>query len=138
MTLEEATADLGWGLHDALLQSITVDWAVAELRLRVRLRMDERQTKDQLAEITITGLEYCVVDPPGHADAATRADGRGLWIDDGPGTPPNQEGALLPTPEGCFAHWIFCRDTNGFIRLCGRNAAFRWIEAGPVSVAPSP
>jgi len=123
-----------WGLHDALLQGIEVDWAAGELRLLVRIKVDEDQRLDRLARISITGLQYVIVDPPIYEDAVAKTLGKGLWIDDGPGNAPKREGHVPTTPEGCFAHWFFVTEWNSFIQFCGRHAEFEWLEAEPKAV----
>jgi len=53
-----------WGLHDAYLEGIVLDWLGARLELEVRLMMSEHQDMDQRACVTVTGLVYCAIDPP--------------------------------------------------------------------------
>lgn len=131
MTLEEATADLGWGLHDALLQGLEIDWTTAILRLIVRIKADENQTLDRLASVSIGGLQYCIIDPPGTIDEIR---GRGLWMDDGAGVAPSAQYTPPPTPDGCFAHWLFIHGWNSFIQIGGRTASLEWLEAEPQPV----
>jgi hypothetical protein len=64
MTLEELEATLPWGLHDAYLERLQIDWPEAKLVLDVRVMVTEHQDMDQRARITITGLVFCSVDPP--------------------------------------------------------------------------
>lgn len=96
--------------------------------------MDENQTLDRLARISIAGLQYCVVDAPRHADAVQKTMGQGLWIDDGPGIPDNVEVDLPSPPEGCFTHWFFVQEWNAFIHIRGRDAKLVWIEDKPRAV----
>jgi hypothetical protein len=131
MTLDEIEQTLPWGLHDALLLRLSVDWARASVTLDVRVMMSERQDLGRLGRIVITGLLFCAIDPPeidparGYVPVAEA----GLWIDAGPGS---AAGASLPSiPEGCFLHWLFVRSWNRFIHICGRHAELIWLDDGP-------
>lgn len=137
VTIEKITAELGWGLHDACLQRLELDWVAAELGLLIRIKMDERQKVDRLARITVTGVEYCVVDPPIYGDAVQKTLGVGLWIDDGPGVPTNPRVTLPAAPDDCFTHWLFVQEWNSFIHICGRDAKREWLESDSQPVARS-
>jgi hypothetical protein len=135
MTIAEIVAALPRGLHDALLETISIDWPSAILRLTVRVKVTERQDLDRRAEIEVTGLVWCALDPP-DIDAARRSEplpGGGLLIDAGEGAANDDaKRRLLEIPDGTFLHWLFVRDWNRFIHICGRWAAFRWLEPQPV------
>jgi hypothetical protein len=133
-TLTQIEDDLPWGLHDAYLESLTLDWPAARLDLVVRLMMTERQDRDQRARITVRGLVYCVIDPPASTGALDPSS-EGLWIDAGAGVAANAAvAARLPsTPEGCFVHWLFVHDWNAFVHLCARDAELAWLEPEPVA-----
>lgn len=68
MTLEELMRDLPWGLHDAHLVRMTVDYDARTVSVDVRLQISERQATDQLARLLFTGLESFAAlptkDPP--------------------------------------------------------------------------
>ena len=63
-TIAEVTEALPWGLHDAYLEGMDVDWLASTLSLRVRVMISERQDMDRRATIRVTGLVFCSVDPP--------------------------------------------------------------------------
>ena len=135
MNIATIEASLPWGLHDAYLEGLDIDWSSATLTLRVRVMMSERQDLDQRAIITITGLAFCAIDAP-QIDRSRgyepTPDG-GLWIDSGEGPANDQAKAKLPkTPDGCFLHWFFVQPWNRFIHVSGRNAALAWSEEAPV------
>lgn len=135
MTIARIEAALPWGLHDALLQRLTIDWPRAKLTLTVRVKVTERQDFDRCGEIEVGGLVFCAIDAPEidpqrHYQPIPRD---GLWIDAGEGAAKEEARARLPEiPEGCFLHWIFARDWNRFIHICGRKANFEWTEPQPV------
>lgn len=136
MTLEEIEATLSWGLHDAYLEAIDVDWLKGTLVLSVRVMITERQDMEQRARITITGLVFCSIDAP-EIDPARGYEPMpegGLRINAGEG-PANEEArSKLPrTPEGCFLHWLFVQQWNRFIHICGREAELTWTEQAPTA-----
>jgi hypothetical protein len=136
MNLEDLEATLPWGLHDAYLERIEIDWPKAELVLDVRVMITEHQEMDQRARISVTGLVFCAMDPP-EIDPARGYDPtaeHGLWIACGTGAANDDARSRLPkTPGGCFLHWIFVRQWNRFIHICGQSAELTWLETAPVS-----
>lgn len=64
MNIAEIEASLPWGLHDALLQSIAIDWPKAKLTLAVRVKTSEHQDFDRACEIQIDALVFCSIDAP--------------------------------------------------------------------------
>jgi len=135
MTFQEIEATLPWGLHDAYLEGIVIDWVGARLELDVRLMMSESQDLDQRARLTVTGLVYCAIDAP-RSDPPrgyTSIPGTGLWIDTGAGPAPTAPELRLPAaPAGCFLQWVFVHDWNTFMHVCGRDVSFRWLEPNAV------
>ena len=134
MTLEELENNLPWGFHDAVLESIEVDWMARRALLVVRLKMDERQTLERRARVLVTGLEYVAVDPP--ASGGHGAE-HGLWIDAGCGHAPERAGDFLATPGACFVHWLFVHEWNAFIHICAREASMEWTDPAPLPVRRS-
>jgi hypothetical protein len=131
MTLDEIEDQLPWGLHDALLLRLAVDWTRAELAFEARVMITERQDMDQLARIVVTGLVFCAIDAPiiDPASGYIPTSATGLRIAMGPGP---ARGASLPDPPGgCFLNWIFVSDWNRFIHVCGREAELTWLEDAP-------
>ncbi len=132
MTFDEIEATLPWGLHDAYLEGIVLDWLGARLELTIRLMMSEHQDMDQRACVTVRGLVYCSIDPP-ELSGDVAMPKAGLWIDTGSNAVDNKPGAALPeTPPGCFLQWIFVHDWNRFIHVCGRDVTLTWLERNPV------
>lgn len=128
MTLDERESQLPWGLHDAYVEGIALDFLQARAVLDVRVMMSEAQDLDQRARLVIEGLVFCAIEAPQAADGPIDAPA-GLWIDAGvERTPPD----LPPVPAGCFLHYFFVHPWNRFIHICGRNAALEWREAQPV------
>jgi hypothetical protein len=130
-SIDDIERPLPWGLHDALLLRLSVDWTQGELALEARIMMTKNQDMDQLVRVRVLGLVFCSVDAPQIEPARGYVPIRegGLRINSGPGAAPS---ASLPAaPEGCFLHWIFVSDWNRFIHICGRHAELTWLEDSP-------
>ena len=78
MTLDEIEDSLPWGLHDAHLEGIDLDWCSAQARFRLRVAVSEPQDLDQRCLLIVTGLVTCSIEAPRLAPAATPS---GLWVD---------------------------------------------------------
>jgi hypothetical protein len=141
MTLAEIDAALPWGLHDAALENVVIDWPKAKLTLICRVRVTERADFDRACEIVITGLVFCAIDAP-EIDAARgyrSTPPAGLWIDAGEGAANDEALRRLPaTPAGCFLHWIFVKNWNRFIHICARKADLGWLEPQPRRMRSGP
>jgi hypothetical protein len=82
VTLADLAASLPWGLHDALLESIEIDWLHPCATLMVRVMITERQDLDRRCKVTVGGLVFCSIDPP-EIDPARHYEPvppEGLWI----------------------------------------------------------
>src|ERR1700722_316639 len=101
MNLAEIEAGLPWGLHDAYLEGIEIDWLTSTACLLVRVMMTERQDQDQRARITVSGLAFCAIDPP---DPRRRdkdsSVSRGLWLGTGEGPANDAAKQRLPVVPG--------------------------------------
>ncbi len=134
--MSELIQQLPWGLHDAYLETLSVDWQRATASLSLRLMISQSQDQERRARIDLSGLAFCSVEPPviDPAGGYNPTPAQGLWIDAGPGPAPGATVALPAVPEGCFLHWLFVKDWNRFIHLCARKASLAWLsEPGPAS-----
>ncbi len=136
MTLSEIEASLPWGLHDAYLETLSIDWPRATLSMTVRVMMTRAQDKDQRASIVVTGLVFCSIDAP-EIDPTRGYEPtpeEGLWLDSGEGAANEEAKGRLPkVPEGCFLQWFFVSQWNRCIHVCGRRAELIWLETDPTS-----
>lgn len=137
MTLAGLVEKLPWGLHDAYLEALSIDWAGATASLSLRLTVSERQDQERRARIDLAGLVFCSVEPPeiDPARGYTPTPAQGLWIDAGPGAAPGAMGTMPAVPEGCFLHWLFVKDWNRFIHVCARDASLTWLSEVEPAVA---
>lgn len=128
MTLEDLENALDWGLHDALLVRLEVDWAQRRLTLDARVMCGEHQEADRLARFTLEGLVFLVT-----RGAAIEATGKLPGLDAGPGAlDAEAEAELPPVPADCFLHWLFFQKSGGSMHVCAREAHLTWLEPAPV------
>jgi hypothetical protein len=135
MTLRELADGLRWGLHDAYLEALAIDWPHATASLTVRFMMSESQDEERRGRIDLNGLVFCSVDAPEIAPERgyTPTPAHGLWISDGEGSAPGAQAALPFIPDGCFLHWLFVNDWNRFIHVCARDVSLTWLDEKPVA-----
>ncbi len=134
MTLSELAEGLPWGLHDAYLEALSIDWTRATASLTMRLMISERQDQERRARIDLSGLVFCSLEPPeidpdrGYAPTPPE----GLWLSDAEGAAPGAAAALPGIPDGCFLHWLFVKNWNRFIHVCAKDASLTWLDAARV------
>lgn len=128
-TLEAVVAALPNGLHDARLRSLHLDYTKAEavfvLDALVSTPESSVPSDYRSLQLTVHGLVFASIDVPA---SAALGSGKPLRIDAGPGQPSTAPSELPELPEGCFLHWLFVDEWNGFIRLAGRGASYRWLR----------
>lgn len=133
-TIADLEKSLPWGLHDAHLESVHIDWAAARLTLNVRVALGKHQEEDRRAKIVVEGLVFCAVDPPqiDRSNGYEPTPQTGLRIDSGEGAAGHAKDALPVTPTDCFLTYFFVSNWNSFIHVCGRNASLEWQEPNAV------
>jgi hypothetical protein len=130
MTLDEIEAMLPWGLHDAYLEGLDIDWLRAGLRQTVRVMISEHQDLDRRARIALDGLVFCIIERPAPSEHASPPSPHGLWIDSIGG---DVGASLPPAPAGCFVHRFYVEGWNSCILFCARSAELEWLEPAPVA-----
>src|SRR5215831_10822224 len=107
MTLTDIAAQLPNGFHDAFLRTLTVDYALAKATMAVRIcvgdvnsTIEAAREAYRAATLTLTGLQWCVIERPNGASKATED---GLWIDAGPLNDLKQKPNLPAIPDDAFA-----------------------------------
>ena len=128
-TLREVVDGLPWGLHDAHLCRMEMDWTRQALVLELLLPMTRDQEMDQRARITLKGVQWFTAGTPGPANRD--GDPAALpWIDGGEG-PAKDAGPLPEVPEGCFLHHLYERERRQVFHVCARDAEPTWLESAP-------
>jgi hypothetical protein len=131
MTLTEVLRELPWGLHDAYLVKVNLDYDARLAAVEVRLQLNAEQTVDRLARLSFTGLEWFTALPP---SARHQPDDELPWVDQ------LTEGhqsllAACPTfavPAGCFVAGFYTRESWQRFAVCSREVTLVWLEPAPV------
>jgi hypothetical protein len=132
--LETIEEGLPWGLHDALLVRLDVDWVQGIARMELRVAMTEVHDQDRLGQLTFNRLLFCAVEAPEIDKArgyrATSPDG--LQVDCGAGVGHESCRDRLPAiPDGLHLYWFYVQEWNRFIHVCARAVHFGWLEDKP-------
>lgn len=130
-TLEAIEEKLPWGLHDALLVQLGVDWAHGTAKMDLRIAMSEAQDQDRMGQLLFTDLLFCAVEAP-ELDKARGYGARstdGVQVDCGAGVGHESCRDRLPSiPAGFLLYWFYVREWNRFIHICARAVQFAWLE----------
>ena len=134
MTIQELAETLPNGFHDAHVSCLKIDYARREVAFEMSVWVGEVDSPDlavrechRPAVLKLTGLLYCVIEPPD-----TRypyLDARDLTIDIGDlGLLPAPGPSNLPsvTLDGAFRSWIFVNQWNAFIYVAACKACLTW------------
>jgi hypothetical protein len=126
MTLEEIQQSLPNGLHDARLNSITLDYLRRQATFELEISLaDVHKDAPEIyrpATLYLTPFLYCVIEAPdpGYPFALNKP----LRIDAGSDELIHGEPTQLrePLPEGAFTAWFFVNDWNSFIHIAALDA----------------
>lgn len=121
--------------HDAVIESINLDYMTNTAKLKCNICIGDPDSQEEKqrelrasGHLIITGLLYCVVEPPDPKYPYQQSGG--LWVsDDGtlvPGKIPMKTKKPTPLPRGAFEHYFFINDWNSFIYIAAMNATFEW------------
>lgn len=127
-TLAELEEQLPWGFHDAYLEGLTIDWLGQTLTLVMRFPMTKNQDVERRAQVIVSGLFFCSIEPPSLGDSDYKfIPNEGLWIDGKEG--PSERATGLPSiPASVFLHHIWVRSWNfRTIHIAGRDARLVWL-----------
>jgi hypothetical protein len=129
ITITQLEANLPNGFHDAHLLGIEVDYEARRAVMHVDVLTNaEEEPKYRGGTLTIIGLHFLVIDPPG--PNAVLNSPKPSRIDTGSGQPSTAVISLPSLPPGCFLHWFFVDAWNAFIRVAARDAEWRWADGG--------
>jgi hypothetical protein len=126
VTLDELAETLPNGFHDARVSSMRLDFAmrVVELELSIWLGTDENPELHRTARVTLSGLRFCVLDPPDPTYAYMEA--KPLWISDVIAPP---SGTVLPSVDReAFVSSFFVNQWNAFVHVAAVDASLTWVS----------
>ncbi len=129
-TLDDVSATLPNGFHDAKLKRLLIDYAKREARFIIDIwvgdmSMEQREVY-RLAEISLSGLLFWISEPPA---ANPTFDTGGERIDIGSLAELSKKPCLdLPfVPEGAFVNWVFLTEWNAFNYVAAQDAELTWL-----------
>jgi hypothetical protein len=139
MTLDELDHTLPNGFHDAKIYSLAIDYAAASVKLRMALLVGwpddpvEERERYQDAELLVTGLSFCSIDPPS-PNYPFVPDGKPIGV--GGDLAREDHLPLLPHlsakfPPGTSCYRFFVHDWNAFIYIAARDAQLSWMGTPP-------
>ncbi len=125
MTIAEIENRLPAGLHDAKLLKIVIDYEKleAEIEFKVWIPTEQHAEKYARAILTLSGLQYLIIEPPG-VDVQTNMGEHDLTSVDGFVTASFRGiSANVPQPiVGNFAHSLFAYNWNSSIHIAASSA----------------
>jgi hypothetical protein len=137
MTIEEVGDTLPNGFHDSDILGINLDYVRGEATFLIDVDLtspdEEVEVPSRYGELKLTGLLYCVIEPPGYSLAKEYVFSEDkLWI-----TSSSSDFSELkeypklpePIPDGGFRHWFFISNHNCFIYVAAMGAGFRWKDS---------
>lgn len=135
MTIEELEEREGleWGLHDATLDAIHVDYAEMRLVVDVRVQYGERQDHERRARLVVDELLFLVVEPPDLEDDGTMQTYNGR-IAPIRGLLPSAVERLPKVPPEAYGESFFVSDWNAYFHFAARKPPrLEWIDPAPVA-----
>jgi hypothetical protein len=130
MDLTELANTLPNGLHDLLVDRLSIDFLVRVLTLEVSVWTGDLAASDAAERearrngmLRLDGLVFCVFDPPDPKYPHSKAEA--LWLVDFYDPDPAVVGERS-VPEGAFSHRFFVQQWNAFIHVAARSASLDW------------
>jgi hypothetical protein len=134
MNLDDIQASLPNGFHDAIVESVTIDYMKRNVEIFLNLWVGDLTSKDRAVRekyrrgvLTISDFNYFLIEAPD--PRYSYAKDPGITIDGGPYSPGaiKSDTKIPPEiPEGMFQYWFFVLEWNSFIHVCAREAGFKW------------
>lgn len=136
MTIDEISAGLASGFHDAHVLRISIDYVAGEVTFLIDVDLTLPREKVDVpvrrGELKLEGLLYCVIEPPRYSlPKEYLFFDDYLWLTaDSSDFSELKEFPQLPEPipEGGFKHWFYDSNHNSFIYVAAMNAVFQWCE----------
>ena len=127
--IETIEANLPNGFHDAKLLEVTMKCDRGEVVMTIDADLSDPDASEsgerayRRGELHVSGLAFLSMDVP-----RVLFEPKPLRISSGSGQPSTSPVMLPSIPDGCFLHWFFVNEWNGFIRVAARSAEFRWSK----------
>jgi hypothetical protein len=132
MTFQDLADSLPNGFHDAHLKSVCIDYVerLLAMQMEILVGTPEAQDRDEYrkATLTVTGLYFCVIDPPDAKYPFTTKNSH-IWVsgDNGwPDTLSDLAASLAQTNPRFTYHRFFSVDWNSFIYVAADDVQLSW------------
>jgi len=132
MTFQDLEDSLPNGFDDAELKTFSIDYVERLLTMQMEILIGAPEAEDQdeyrSATLTVTGLYFCVVEPPDvkyllvTKHRPIRISGDDLW----PDTLKSLAASLALTNPDFTYHRFFCSDWNSFIYVAADDVTLSW------------
>ena len=134
MQFKEVEDSLPNGFHDAVVQTVTMDYVSRKAVIKMQLWVGDLDAATEIereahkaAELHLSDVLYFVIDAP---DPKYKfAERRELRIDAGGADEESAPAPPIPLaqlPAGASAHWFFVNDWNSFIHIAAMDAQLEW------------
>lgn len=124
----EARENLPWGLHDAELRALHVDYVDMRLVIEVLVQYGERQDRERLARLVVDDLLFLVVDPPDLQDDGSMETRSGR-VDPVGGLLAAAVGRLPKLPSDAYGESVFVSDWNAFFHFAAKTSPrLEWVD----------
>src|SRR5216684_1034247 len=142
MKFEQLDSELPNGFHDARLHKVAIDYPAGSMILHMDLwvgRLDGGNREEyRSAEVRVTGLYFCVVDPPDpscpYVPSRFPLDVSGDPAK--PDTFPALNELSRTFPPGLSCYRFFVHEWNSFINIAARDVQISWINDGGQQIHP--
>lgn len=132
MTFQDLEDTLPNGFHDAELKSVSIDYVERLLTMQMEILIGTPEAGDQdeyrSATLTVTGLYFCVIEPPNvnypfvTKHKPVRISGDDSWPDSMAGL---AAGLAQSNPDFTY-HRFFCNDWNSFLHVAADDVQLSW------------
>ena len=144
MTFEELEDKLPNGFHDAELYDIQIDYVGGSMTLGMSFWVGSmgapNQEEYRPGELRITGLSFCVIDPPDPTYQYV-PNGSALNVSGDRAKPdsfPELEKLSRTLPPGVACYRFFVHEWNSFINIAAKDVQVSWTDVrAPTAVATS-
>lgn len=130
VNIKDIDATLPNGLHDMLVERLTIDFIdrIATLDVSVWIgdlasALDAEREARRRGKLLLHGLQFCVLEPPD--PRYPFADSDALWLVDLLDADPNVVGSI-PLPPQAFSARFFVNQWNSFVHVAALDATLVW------------
>lgn len=127
--LVDASSHLPWGLHDAMLAGVEIDFATATCRLRLIVVVNERQTLGRRGEIVVGGLSHFSCEPVDDIPSSAGSDGLSTISVGRFGEKVLEPSSLAQVDANSWRNWVYISSSNSFMYIAARSALYRDLSS---------